>query len=372
MSFISEIKRHPAFGELPPSFRRWLGMRFLFGKKPEKTGNGYFLSMHLPLFPSEAFDRFLWAQVDISKGKKVLEIASIEVTRRCAYDCRHCAFPKAGMELSASQIGKILEQIKELRPYSYIITGGDPLERDDLEAIISHIKGEGAVNISTPGKLLTYERALSLKNAGATGVFIGIDSPYEDRNDSIKGVKGAYRKALEAVENGKKAGLFVGISSVMMPDSTRKELMDLIALGTKLGVHEIDLFEAISPSKGLYGAQSLEKDLFRVQKKARRKWPVIISGPYMDSPEFMGCTAGFNRIHMDYRGKIMACSVMPYSVGSALEEPVKDLWERMYSPPTSVCLAKECIRKKISGSACISQKEGGMPAYYSRLTGERK
>ncbi len=367
MSFISEVKRHPAFGELPPSFKKWLAFRFMFGKKPEKVGDHYFLSMHLPLFPSRAFDRFLWSQVEISKGNKALEIAGIEVTRRCDMVCRHCAFPKASMELSASQINAILGQVKELRPYSYIITGGDPLKRDDLERILSELKGEGAVNISTPGHLLTYGRAVSLKKAGATGVFIGIDSPYEERNDGIKGRKGAFKSALKAIEAAKKAGLFVGISSVMMPDSTKKELHDLIKLGTEIGVHEMDLFEAISQSKGMSGAQSLENELFRIQKKAKRKWPVIISGPYMDSPEFMGCTAGFNRIHIDYKGNAMACSVMPYSVGSALDTPIKELWERMYRMPGSVCMAKECVRKKLEGETCLRTDDGKTPLYYAKL-----
>ncbi|GEM_PF-1411382 len=372
MSFISEVKKHPAFEQIPPSFKKWLALRFLFGKKPEKVGDRYFLSMHLPLFPSKAFDRFLWAQVEISKGNKVLEIASIEVTRRCDMNCGHCAFPKASMELSASQINAILVQVKELLPYSYIITGGDPLKRDDIKAILSTIKGEGAVNIFTPGQLLTYGRAVSLKKAGATGIFIGIDSPYEERNDEIKGRKGAFKSALKAIEAAKKAGLFVGISSVMMPDSTKKELHDLIKLGMETGVREIDLFEAISQSKGLYGTPSLQRALFKVQKKAKKKWPMIISGPYMDSPEFMGCTAGFNRIHIDYKGNAMACSVMPYVVGSALDTPVKELWEKMYRMPGSVCMAKECVKKRLDGDACLRTDDGKSPFYYAKLTEERK
>ncbi len=367
MSFISEIKRHPAFGELPPRFKRWLALRFLFGKKPERVGDRYFLSMHLPLFPSEAFDRSLWAQVKISKGEKVLEIASIEVTRRCDMDCRHCAFPHSGMELSASQISAMLEQIKSLGPYSYIITGGDPLKRDDLERMIHVIKREGAINIFTPGHLLTFQKAKRLKNAGATGVFVGMDSPYEDRNDEIKGRKGAFRDALRGIENAKKAGLFVGISSVIMPDSSKKEIKDLINLGMYLGVHEIDLFEPISVSKGLYGSPSLKKELFRVQKKARKKWPVIISGPYMDSPDFMGCTAGFNRIHIDYKGNLMPCPVMPYVVGSALQTPIKELWQRAYRMPGSVCLAKRCIEKGIEGKECLKMDDKSLPKYYEML-----
>ncbi len=372
MSFISEIKRHPAFDELPPRFKRWLALRFLFGKKPERIGDKYFLSMHTPLFPSEAFDRFLWAQVRISRKERVLEIASMEVTRRCDMDCRHCAFLHSGMELSASQISALLEQIKALRPYSYIITGGDPLKRGDLERIIRAIKGQGAINVFTPGNLLSYQRARSLRDAGLTGIFIGMDSPYEDRNDGIKGRDGAFRGALRGIENARKAGLFVGMSSVIMPDSSKKEIKDLIELGMELEVHEIDLFEPISVSKGLHGSPLLEKELFKVQKKARKKWPVIISGPYMDSPDFMGCTAGFNRIHIDYRGNLMLCPVMPYVVGSALQTPIKELWQRAYHMPGSVCLAKECIAKGIEGKECENMDDKALPKYYEMLMGNEK
>ena len=369
MSFISEIKEHPAFRELPKPFKRWLALRFLFGKKPEKMGDKYFLSMHLPLFPSEAFDRFLWDQVKISRGERVLEIASVEVTRRCGMDCMHCAFPRSGLELSASQLRKILEEIRTLGPYSYIITGGDPLKRDDLESIVAPIKGEGAINIFTPGYGLTVQRAEKLRKAGITGIFIGIDSPYEDRNDEIKGRNGAFKKAIQSVENSLKAGLLTGISAVIMPDSDKKEIKGIIDLGMSLGVHEIDFFEPISQQKGLHGSGALIKELFRVQKRAKKKWPVIISGPYMDSPEFMGCTAGFNRIHVDYRGNITPCSVMPYVVGSALESPVKELWGKTYRMPGSKCLAKECISKGIEGKECVRMDDKGVPRYYGKLMG---
>ena len=67
----------------------------------------------------------------------------------------------------------------------FILSGGEPLLREDLEEIAQHSARRGAtVVVGTNGTRLTGERIRSLKDAGVQGVAVSIDSldaQYHDR-----------------------------------------------------------------------------------------------------------------------------------------------------------------------------------------------
>ena len=64
--------------------------------------------------------------------------------------------------------------------------------------------------ISTNGTLITEEKAILLKNAGVSYVGISLDG-LEKVNDHFRGVKGAFKKALNGIKNCQKVKLKVGL-----------------------------------------------------------------------------------------------------------------------------------------------------------------
>jgi radical SAM protein with 4Fe4S-binding SPASM domain len=64
--------------------------------------------------------------------------------------------------------------------------------------------------ISTNGTLITKEKAKELKEVGLSYVGISLDGG-EETHDKFRGVPGAFKKALEGVENCKAEGLKVGL-----------------------------------------------------------------------------------------------------------------------------------------------------------------
>jgi MoaA/NifB/PqqE/SkfB family radical SAM enzyme len=80
---------------------------------------------------------------------------------------------------------RVVDEILAVSPaVMLILSGGEPLLRDDLETIAERAAAGGAtVVVGTNGTRLTRDRIRSLKTAGVRGVAVSIDSwdEYHDR-----------------------------------------------------------------------------------------------------------------------------------------------------------------------------------------------
>ena len=139
---------------------------------------------------------------------RVLTHLRMSVTERCNLNCPYChreGMPSdLGEEASSDTFREILCAAARLGiRKSLKITGGEPLLRDDLEKIIETAKDVGFADISltTNGRLLTPERALSLKEAGLMRINIGCDAV------SSSLLQKTYEKVKGALEAASAAGL---------------------------------------------------------------------------------------------------------------------------------------------------------------------
>ena len=68
----------------------------------------------------------------------------------------------------------------------FIFSGGDPLQRDDLELLIGHAKGRGLRVGAIPAatERLTLDRVQQLKKAGLDQMALSLDGPNAQRHDS--------------------------------------------------------------------------------------------------------------------------------------------------------------------------------------------
>jgi 12,18-didecarboxysiroheme deacetylase len=137
------------------------------------------------------------------------------ITRRCNLKCVHCyAHAKniaVDSELSTIEGKNLLDDLAAFGVPVILFSGGEPLTRKDLPELAAYAvkKGMRAV-ISTNGTLITPQKAQTLKKIGLSYVGISLDG-MEEINDRFRGVKGAFRSALEGIENCKKAGIKVGL-----------------------------------------------------------------------------------------------------------------------------------------------------------------
>jgi len=137
------------------------------------------------------------------------------ITRRCNLKCVHCyAHAKnipSDTEISTTEGKQLIENLARFGVPVLLFSGGEPLLHADLPELAAFAveKGMRAV-LSTNGTLITKKMARILKGIGLSYVGISLDG-MEGINDRFRGVKGAYRSALEGIKNCKTAGIKVGL-----------------------------------------------------------------------------------------------------------------------------------------------------------------
>lgn len=106
-----------------------------------------------------------------------------EVTRACDLACRHCraeAMPRRSPdELTTTEALRLLDELSRFgTPAPHVIlTGGDPLKRPDLLALVEHAVGVRLPVLVAPSAtgLLTRERVRALRAAGIEAMSLSLD-----------------------------------------------------------------------------------------------------------------------------------------------------------------------------------------------------
>ena len=130
-----------------------------------------------------------------------------EITQACGLACRHCraaALPEPhSNELNFTEAIEFLRQIPEFGDPlpQLILTGGDPLQRERLFALIHEAHRLGIVMSITPAatSALTREVLQQLKDHGIEGVGLSLDGSTAERHDSIRNVPGTFDRTVNAM-----------------------------------------------------------------------------------------------------------------------------------------------------------------------------
>jgi 12,18-didecarboxysiroheme deacetylase len=151
--------------------------------------------------------------LQFSKDKRPVVVWNI--TRRCNLKCVHCYAHAKNIpfdnELSTAQGKELISDLADFGSPVMLFSGGEPLVRKDLPQLAAYAveKGMRAV-ISTNGTLITPTTARTLKEIGLSYIGISLDG-MQEINDRFRGVKGAFKSALEGIKNSQDAGIKVGL-----------------------------------------------------------------------------------------------------------------------------------------------------------------
>ena len=112
-----------------------------------------------------------------------------ELTYKCPLHCVFCSNPvklaHQDAELDTDTWRRVLREAEEIGVLQVCLTGGEPLLRDDLEALVAHARGLGFyTNLITSGVGLTRERAKALKAAGLDHIQLSFQDSTRELNDS--------------------------------------------------------------------------------------------------------------------------------------------------------------------------------------------
>ena len=144
-----------------------------------------------------------------------------EMTRACDLACVHCRAAaqsrRSHFELSTAEGFKLLDDIKKLDPKVFVITGGDPLKREDVFETIAYAKKIGLEPSVTPSAtpLLTPEAIAKMKDHGVARLAISLDSSTAEAHDAFRRVPGSFDLTLRAIRAAQKNGIPVQINSTV-------------------------------------------------------------------------------------------------------------------------------------------------------------
>lgn len=152
------------------------------------------------------------------------------LTRRCNLHCLHCYSQSQDRayadELTTDEGKRLLVDLADYKIPMLILSGGDPLFREDLYTLAEYA-GELGVRcaLSTNGTLIDAAAAKRLRRVGITYVGVSLDGigPVHDR---FRGVQGSFVQALQGLRYCRDAGMKVGIRTALC----RRIVADLPAI----------------------------------------------------------------------------------------------------------------------------------------------
>jgi MoaA/NifB/PqqE/SkfB family radical SAM enzyme len=287
-----------------------------------------------------------------------LRLLAWETTRRCNLACLHCrasanAGPYPG-ELTTAEGLKLLDDLATMGHVVVILTGGEPLLRDDIFDLAAHGTSlKHRMVMAVNGTLLTREIAVRLKEVGIQRLSISIDGATAASHDHLRAVPGAYAGALAGINAAREAGLPFQINTTVTR-ANRGELPAIYELAMKLGAAAHHVFVLVPTGRGeemtdqLVHPEEYEETLrwlLARQKEGKlfikptcapqfyRLWRQDAAergekiSPATHGMEAMtkGCLGGQGFAFVSYKGDVQPCGYLELTAGNVRETPFPEI-----------------------------------------------
>lgn len=275
-------------------------------------------------------------------------LISWNTTRRCNLFCRHC-YRESGPdedgrgELSTAEGFELISSIAEAGFRLLILSGGEPLLREDILVLVSAARDCGIVPaMGTNGTLLTETVSRDLAAAGLRGIAISVDSLDPEYHDAFRGRAGAYELTQAGIRNSLAAGLRVQIN-LTLTEKNLEEFDRMVDYYESSGVHAVHPFFLVSTGRG----RSMQEDELRsgayfgmIRRVLERQATTALELKPTCAPQFMpmakemgiaqrfsrGCLAGVSYCCILPDGAVHVCPYLPVEAGNVRRTPFADIW----------------------------------------------
>ncbi|MDN3515188.1 MAG: radical SAM protein [Candidatus Brocadia sp.] len=162
------------------------------------------------------------------------------LTNNCNLSCKHCyanANQIKGKDLDGEEMIRLVHQLKQSEVKFAILSGGEPLMREDVFDIACELKSAGIKTYLSTNGILVREDTVDRIKEHFDYIGISIDGEAEV-HDSFRGRKGAFEDSLRAIRLCLKTGLKVGVRFTLTKN-TQKSLPFIFELARKEGIPKI-------------------------------------------------------------------------------------------------------------------------------------
>jgi pyrroloquinoline quinone biosynthesis protein E len=268
-----------------------------------------------------------------------------ELTYKCPLRCVYCSNPldygRHDRELDTATWCRVLREAEDLGVVQLNLTGGEPLVRDDLEAIISEARRlDLYTNLITSGIPLKRERLARFRKLGLDNVQISIQDTGAAASDRIAGLRSFDRK-LAIAAWVKELGFPLTLNTVLHRDNLDR-VDEVIELAERLGADRLELANAqyvgwaltnraalLPTREQLAGARDVAA---HARRRLRGRMEVLFVTPdyYAEFPK--ACMDGWGRRFMVITpdGLVLPCHAAHTLPGiqfdSVTERPLEEIW----------------------------------------------
>ncbi len=177
-----------------------------------------------------------------------------EVTKRCPLNCKHCRagaamrdFPD---ELTTDECFKVLDNIAAFAKPIMILTGGEPMARDDIYEIIAHGTELGLRMVMAPcGLFMDRENTQKMKEIGVQRISLSIDGVDSQTHDSFRQQEGSFDSVLQAAKTAREVGLEFQVNTTITK-LNHQQIGPILDLAMALGAVGFHPFLLVPTGRG--------------------------------------------------------------------------------------------------------------------------
>ena len=290
-----------------------------------------------------------------------------DFTHMCNLQCQHCyqdaqkALPD---ELSTDEAKHLIDELSAAGVVAVAFSGGEPLMRRDFFEIAAYAHEHALyVALASNGTMITPDVAKKLRDAGVDYVEISIDGMDAASHDAMRGIDGAFDRAITGIRNCVAVGIYSCIATTVTQQNY-DQVEKIHMLAKDLGVNRMMCFNFIPTGRGQdMAAQDISpcqrEDLLRtiLSKDHMGEKPEVLStapqfarvalsedchngvpvghfhagsgleGKTQALADFIGgCGAGRLYCSIEPDGDVQPCVFLPVTVGNVREKPFLEIW----------------------------------------------
>ncbi len=145
-----------------------------------------------------------------------------EITRACDLACAHCracAQPQRHPHELTPELSRALvdDLLRFEKPPLLVLTGGDPIKREDVFDLTAYATGKGLNVAMTPSAtpLVTHQALQKLHAAGLHRLALSLDGADPATHDDFRNVPGSYQRTFEILADARQVGLPLQINTTI-------------------------------------------------------------------------------------------------------------------------------------------------------------
>ena len=314
---------------------------------------------------------------------KVPVLVQWMATLKCNLSCRHClsvSLENNFTDMPLQAVFDLIDEIAEMGVDEFLVTGGEPLARNDLPEIIDYLGFRGQNwTLNTAAMPSEYQmRALRENSPGF--VAVSLDGP-EEVHDSFRGRKGSWQEAMDAIRFFKSLrGVRVCAGTTVTNVNYRylEETFHLVAASgaDQWGIHLLvpegrasyhtDLFLSKRQLRQLIKFVARKREYYKVEMADEIGYLGTMEPLVRDFP--LTCGAGISQCVILPDGEVVPCTTLDrsFSAGNIHRRPLREIWTDGFSKlrnfePDGEC--RECIYNPVCRSGCWLQRKNGTECF---------